>query len=251
MADVKILLVEDDDITARDIESTLKLFGYEIPYVASSCKEVVDKALEIVPDLILMDIVLKEGIDCIESVSKIRKLNIPLIYLSNNSQERSVKKSKFTDPYGYMIKPYDSVELKYAIELSLYKNKMEKELKESEKSYRELVNKSMVAIYKTNLNGDIIFANNAMAELFNFRSVKALKRKKIVQLYENPEDRKKFIQKLEEEGSFNHYELNMVSNNGEKINVLLSAQLNDSNIEGMIIDISERKKAEKKNPRIT
>ena len=99
MADVKILLVEDDDITARDIESTLKLFGYEIPYVASSCKEVLDKALEIMPDLILMDIVLKEGIGCIESISKIRKLNIPLIYLSNNSQERSVKKSKFTEPY--------------------------------------------------------------------------------------------------------------------------------------------------------
>jgi len=246
MADVKILLVEDDDNVARDIESTLKLFGYEIPYVASSCKEVVEKALDIMPDLILMDIVLKEGIDCIESVSKIRKLNIPLIYLSSNFQERSGKKSKFTEPYGYMIKPYDSVELKYAIELSLYKNKMEKELKESEKSYRELVNKSMVAIYKTNLNGDIIFANNAMAELFNFRSVEALKRKKIQQLYENPEDRNKFIQKLQEEGSFNHYELNMVSNSGEKINILLSAQLNDTNIEGMIIDISERKKAEKK-----
>ena len=78
-----------------------------------------------------------------------------------------------------MIKPYDSVELKYALEIALYKNKMENELNESEKSYRELVNNSMVAIYKTNLNGDIIFANNAMAELFDFRSVKFLQRKKL------------------------------------------------------------------------
>ncbi len=246
MADVKILLVEDDDIKAKDIECTLKLYGYEIPHVASSCKDAIEHALKIMPDLILMDIVLKENIDCIESISRIRKLNIPLIYLSTDSKERSAKKSKFTEPFGYMIKPYDSLELKYAIELALYKNKMEKELKESEKSYRELVNKSMVSIYKTNVNGDIIFANKAMADLFNFRSIESLKRKKITQLYENPEDRIKFIQKLHEENSFDHYELNMLSSTGEKINVLLSAQLNDNIIEGMIIDISERKKAEKK-----
>ena len=191
MADVKILLVLDESNSAVDIKSTLKYFGYQIPYVTSSCKDAADKALEIMPDLILMDIILKGSIDCIESASKIRKLNIPLIYLTTNSQNFTVKRSKLKEPFGYMIKPYDSVELKYALELALYKNKMEKELNESEKSYRELVNNSMVAIYKTGLNGDIIFANNAMAELFDFRSVKSLQRKKITQLYKDPDDRKR------------------------------------------------------------
>ncbi len=244
MADVKILLVLDESNSAVDIKSTLKYFGYQIPYVTSSCKDAVDKALEIMPDLILMDIVLKGSIDCIESASKIRKLNIPLIYLTTNSQDFTVKRSKLKEPFGYMIKPYDSVELKYALELALYKNKMEKELNESEKSYRELVNNSMVAIYKTNLNGDIIFANNAMAELFDFRSVKSLQRKKITQLYKDPDDRKKFIEKLQKEGNLTHYELNMVSNSGEKIIILISAQLEDDLISGMMLDITKRKKAE-------
>jgi two-component system, sensor histidine kinase PdtaS len=244
MADVKILLVLDENNSAVDIKSTLKYFGYQIPYVTSSCKDAVDKALEIIPDLILMDIVLKGSIDCIESASKIRKLNIPLIYITTNSQNFTVKRSKLKEPFGYMIKPYDSVELKYALELALYKNKMEKELNESEKSYRELVNNSMVAIYKTNLNGDIIFANNAMAELFDFRSVKSLQRKKITQLYRDPDDRKKLIQKLQKEGNLTHYELNMVSNNDEKIIILISAQLEDVIISGMMLDITKRKKAE-------
>ena len=244
MADVKILLVLDESNSAVDIKSTLKYFGYQIPYVTSSCKDAADKALEIMPDLILMDIILKGSIDCIESASKIRKLNIPLIYLTTNSQDFTVKRSKLKEPFGYMIKPYDSVELKYALELALYKNKMEKELNESEKSYRELVNNSMVAIYKTNLNGDIIFANNAMAKLFDFRSVKSLKRKKITQLYKDPDDRKKFIQKLQKEGNLTHYELNMVSNSGEKIIILISAQLEEELISGMMLDITKRKKAE-------
>jgi CheY-like chemotaxis protein len=59
MVDIKILLVEDDAIEALDIKKTLESFGYSVPYVASRGEEAVTKALELMPDLILMDIVLK------------------------------------------------------------------------------------------------------------------------------------------------------------------------------------------------
>jgi CheY-like chemotaxis protein len=59
MAEVKILLVEDDAIEAMDIKRTLESFGYSVPHVASRGEEAVEKALEILPDLILMDIILK------------------------------------------------------------------------------------------------------------------------------------------------------------------------------------------------
>ena len=74
MADVKILLVEDESIEALDIKLTLESFGYEVPYVASSGEEVVEKALEIMPDLILMDIVLKGDTDGIDVASKIKDI---------------------------------------------------------------------------------------------------------------------------------------------------------------------------------
>lgn len=162
MDNVRILLVEDNAIEAMDIKRTLGSFGYQVPYVANSGVEAISKAINITPNLVLMDIVLKGDYDGIDVASKIKKLNIPVIYLTAHSKASIIERAKYTEPYGYIIKPYDANELKYTIELALYKNKIEKELKESEKSYSDLVNNSMIAIYKTNLKGNIIFANDAM-----------------------------------------------------------------------------------------
>jgi len=138
MADKKILLVEDESIEAMDIRRTLESFGYEVPYIATSGEEAVEKALEIMPDLILMDIILKGDIDGVEAASLIKDLNIPLIYLTAHSEENTIEKAKLTEPYGYIIKPYDVNGLKYAIELAIYKKQMENEFKESETYYRTI-----------------------------------------------------------------------------------------------------------------
>jgi PAS domain S-box-containing protein len=143
-----------------------------------------------------------------------------------------------------MIKPYDRAELKHIIELALYKNKIENELKDSEKSYREMVDNSMVAIYKTNLNGDILFANDTMVEMFDFESFEDFQTTKSPQLYKNIKDRNKIIEKLKKEGSFSHHELDMISHTGETITILLSAHLENNIISGMMMNITESKKAE-------
>jgi len=140
MEEVKILIVEDESIESMDIKSTLESFGYIVPYVASSGHEAVEKALKILPDLILMDIALKGDIDGIEVANNIKDLNIPIIYLTANSEDSTIERAKLTEPAGYIIKPYDPTELKYAIELALYKNKMENKLKKSEREYRNLYN---------------------------------------------------------------------------------------------------------------
>ena len=106
MADVKILLVEDENIEAMDIKRTLESFGYEVPYVVSSSEEAVEKALDMMPDLILMDIILKGEIDGIETVSKIKDLNIPVIYLTAHFDDKTIQKAKITELFGYIIKPY-------------------------------------------------------------------------------------------------------------------------------------------------
>ncbi|WP_048190318.1 histidine kinase dimerization/phosphoacceptor domain -containing protein [Methanobacterium sp. SMA-27] len=243
MSDIKILLVEDESVEAMELKRTLEFLGYEVPYIASDSEEAVNKALEIMPGLVLMDIILKGDSDGIEAASKIKKLNIPLIYLTAHSEEPTIERVKLTEPYGYIIKPYNINELKYTIELALYKNQMEKVLKESEKNYRELVNNSMVAIYKTNLKGDILFANYAMVELFDFESIEALKTKTALQIYKNPKDRKKLIQKLQKTGRFRHQKVEMVSKCGETITILLSAHLEDNIISGMMMDITEQNKA--------
>lgn len=140
MEELKILLVEDESVEAMDIKRTLESFGYEVPYVVLSGAEAIEKATEIMPDLILMDIVLKGESDGIEAVSKIKDLNIPVIYLTAHSEDSTIERAKLTEPYGYIIKPYDVTELKHAIELAIYKNQMEKKLKNSEKQYKTLYN---------------------------------------------------------------------------------------------------------------
>lgn len=118
--------MEDDCIEAMDIKRTLESFGYEVPYVAHRGNDTIIKAIEIRPDLILVDIILKGDKNGIDVASELKDSLIPIIYLTAHSEDSTVQKAKLTGPYGYIIKPYDSSELKYAIELALYKSKMKK-----------------------------------------------------------------------------------------------------------------------------
>jgi len=160
MGDVTILLVEDESIESIDIKRTLESFGYQVPYVASNGQEAIDKAFELKPDLILIDINLKGENDGIETISKIKKLNIPFIYLTAHSEDSTIERAKLTEPAGYIIKPYTPTELKYAIDLAVNKNRIEKELKVSENKYGNFFNhmNGGMAVYEAVDNGeDFIF----------------------------------------------------------------------------------------------
>ena len=120
----------------------------------------------------------------------------------------------------------------------------EKALSLSEKNYRELVDNSLVGVYQTNLNGNILFANDSLAKIFELKSVKELKSLKIIDFYKTPSERNKIIHKLKKEGKLEQYELEMVSNTGKTINMLMSANLTGNTISGMLMDITQRKYTE-------
>jgi two-component sensor histidine kinase/CheY-like chemotaxis protein len=169
MADKKILLVENESLEAMDIKRALESFGYDVPYVASSGEEAIEKALEIMPDLILMDIVLKGDTDGIEAVSKIKDLNIPVIYLTAHSKESTIERAKLTGPYGYIIKPYDRTELKYAIELAINKNQMEKEINKSLVLAENIIATLHEPFLILNDKMIIISSNNAFYQTFKVK----------------------------------------------------------------------------------
>jgi PAS domain S-box-containing protein len=244
MSKIKILLVEQDKSEAQELKSTLEHLGYDVHYIVSNGEEAVKQVLNKSPDLILMDISTNGEIDCIEVASQVKQFNIPIIYLTIPTENSMIGRTKLTEPYGYIIKPYDTNQLKYTIELALYKSIMKNKLKESEKRYSELVNNSMVGIFKANMQGEITFANSAMVKIFKFESVQDLKRKKLSKLYKNPNDWDKSIKKLKDEGYFSHMEVKMVSKNQKQVTLLLSSYVEVNSISGMMIDISERKKIE-------
>ncbi len=133
MAGKRILVVEDVIIVAEDIQKRLKRMGYDVPVVETSGEEAVEKAKDIKPDLVLMDIVLQGEMDGIEAAEKIRSsFDIPVVYLTAFADEKTLERARVTEPYGYIIKPFKERELQINLEIALYKHDMEKRLKESE-----------------------------------------------------------------------------------------------------------------------
>lgn len=136
---VKILIVEDESIVAFDLQRLLLNLGYDVLDIVSSGEKAIRKVTEEKPDLIIMDIMLNGALNGIQTAGKIREItDVAIIYLTAYADTDTLKNAKITEPYGYILKPFDEKVLLSTIEMALYKNKMEKKLRASEKKYREL-----------------------------------------------------------------------------------------------------------------
>ena len=127
----RIMIVEDEGITAMRIKSSLEDMGYSVTSTEFTGEEALIKAKKDRPDMVLMDIVLDGKMDGIEAAGKMRSdLNIPVVYLTAHSDEKIVKRIKTTEPFGYIIKPFDDRELRIMVEIAFYKHEMEQKLRE-------------------------------------------------------------------------------------------------------------------------
>jgi C4-dicarboxylate-specific signal transduction histidine kinase len=134
MAKKRIMVVEDEGITAMSIKSSLEGMGYSVSSTVFSGEEAVKKAGEDKPDLVLMDIVLDSKMDGIEAAGQIHsRFSIPVVYLTAHSDEKMVKRIKMTEPFGYIVKPFYERELRFVVEIALYKHEMEQRLRKGEK----------------------------------------------------------------------------------------------------------------------
>jgi PAS domain S-box-containing protein len=124
------------------------------------------------------------------------------------------------------------------------RKKAEKALEETERNYRDLVDNSSVGVFKTNINGDIIFVNNAMVNIFHYDSVEDMMDYSIKELYRDQEDRLNLVHRLQKEYKVTDYQMETVGKNGETIDVLVSAILEGDTLSGMFMDVTARKKAE-------
>ncbi len=118
----KILIAENERIFAIDIKNSLHRMGCEVMEIVSSGEDVIRKVTEEKPDLILMDINLDGALDGIETAEIISsKYDIPVIYLTAYSDRETLHRAKITEPYGYLVKPFDSREIEIAIEMAFIK----------------------------------------------------------------------------------------------------------------------------------
>jgi len=123
-----------------DIHNRLQDMGYGVAAIVPSGEEAIRKTEELRPDLVLMDITLGKGIDGIEAANRINaKYNIPVIYLSSNIAEDRMEQIKATNPFGFIIKPFEDRDLRITIEMALYRRRMEEKLSRSEEKYRTIL----------------------------------------------------------------------------------------------------------------
>ncbi|MFT7695142.1 MAG: PAS domain S-box-containing protein, partial [Candidatus Latescibacterota bacterium] len=126
----KILVVEDERIIAEDLKETLQGLFYEVPDIACSGEEAISKAEQLSVDLVLMDIRLSGDMDGIEAAQHIYEhFDIPVIYMTANSDIATLERAKKTRPFGYLLKPFKERELHTTIEISLYRHQMEMQVK--------------------------------------------------------------------------------------------------------------------------
>ncbi len=175
VAKSRILVVEDEGIVALDIRGLLRNLGYEVSAIVSSGEKAVDSTAKTNPDLVLMDIKLKGRIDGVDAAEQIRaEFDIPVVYLTAYADEATLQRAKVTEPFGYLIKPFEERELQTAIEMALYKHEMEKRLRESERWLNTILNSIGDAVIATDAKGAIVYVNLAFEHITGYSGVEVI-----------------------------------------------------------------------------
>ena len=171
----QILIVEDELIVAKDLQLRLELLGYEIIGVAVNKNEAMELLRYYHPQLVLMDIMLKDGDDGIELARTFRKeYSIPVIFLTAYSDNTTLQRAKLIEPFGYLIKPFEEREIHAVIEMTLYKHEMELKLLRSEQWLSSMMQSLGDAAVAVDNQGNINFFNIRSEMLFGISSAQVL-----------------------------------------------------------------------------
>jgi DNA-binding response OmpR family regulator len=133
MTQASILVVEDEGIVAQEIKTRLEKAGYTVCGVAHDGATAVADAENVDPDLVLMDIRLKGEMDGIEAAGLIRqRCNVPVVYLTAHTDPATLERATVMEPFGYVVKPFETRNLMVSIEIALHRHRSE-----TERIYRE------------------------------------------------------------------------------------------------------------------
>jgi DNA-binding response OmpR family regulator len=128
----RIIIVEDDEITSLNLNMSLQKQGYSVVAICDNIEQAKQKVSTNNPDLIIIDISLQDTSDGIELAKDIKdNYNIPFIFLTSYSDDDIISQAKLTEPYGYIVKPFDPGSLHATIQMALFKFNKEIERKEN------------------------------------------------------------------------------------------------------------------------
>lgn len=136
-APASILLVEDEGLVAHDLEETLTRLGYRVSGIASEGAQAVSMAEQLKPQLVVMDVGLRGEIDGIQAARLIQeRASVPVIFLTGHSDPATLQRAVTTGPLGYIVKPFQEIELRAAIEVAIHKHRADTAMREREEALR-------------------------------------------------------------------------------------------------------------------
>lgn len=152
MSKKKIMVVEDEAVVAADIRMSLEQLDYDVPAVVSDGYGAIREAADRKPDLVLMDIMLEGDMDGIEAAEHIQNvLGIPIVYLTAHGDADTLRKAGTSQPYGYLLKPFDIRTLAPTIEMALYKHEVDRKLRESEEKLKQLTREQEIVLENSSM----------------------------------------------------------------------------------------------------
>lgn len=174
MSGISILIVEDEAIVAADLAGKLRRLDYEVVGITADGLEAVDLAGVLRPQLVIMDIQLEGAVDGIEAAGEIRRrYDVPVIYLTAHSDPATLTRAKLSDPFGYILKPFEERELATQIELAVYKHRADRDVREQREWLRVTLKSIGDAVIATDACGRITFVNPVAEALTGWMSDEA------------------------------------------------------------------------------
>lgn len=125
------------------------------------------------------------------------------------------------------------------------RKRFEAALRESEEKYRTLVDNALVGIYKTSVNGELLYVNQALVKILDYESCQEMMSRNVVVSYKNPDDRTRMLKEIRENGKVEEFEIEVITKTGREKTVLINSFIEKDVIHGMFMDITERKRIER------
>ncbi|MCP6761458.1 MAG: diguanylate cyclase [Fischerella sp. CENA71] len=162
----KILVIEDKKILAGDIINSLNKLGYHVHKIAKSIEEAIQNIAEDKPNLVIIDICLLEAIDGVKIVDFIQNtFKTPVLYLTDCLDYKSLNKNQLQEPFRYIVKPFTEKDLSNAVEMALYKDKIQKQRQRENQRLLTLINSMGCAVVTTDINACIQMMNPVAEKL--------------------------------------------------------------------------------------
>ena len=179
----RILIVEDEAIVATDLRRQLQRLNYQPLGPATSGAQAIALAVELRPDLVLMDILLEGPMDGITAAQEIRaRADLPTVFITANSEVPTLERAKLAEPFGYLLKPFESRALRASIEMALAKHRSEAALRASEERLQQLAEQSRTAFWEVNAAGLFRYVSPLYETLLGYAPAEMVGQKYLAEL---------------------------------------------------------------------